>query len=175
VFLFTEEKGTTSVPPQPARHERHVPASRTLPRFCSGRPLGPCFVRALLHSCFFSTIPFRIRTSDKRAHKPRRIRSSKTRNLKSFRIRIYKKTGEGVPLRRYSAHSEPVLLCEGRQQAIHQAFAARRRQWTRREITGTLLDTRRVSPRARPPFPAIRIGSQCSQSFPFPSPITNRK
>jgi hypothetical protein len=101
------------VPPQPARHEPHVPASRTLPRFCSGRPLGPCFVRALLHSCFFSTIPFRIRTSDKRAHKPRRIRSSKTRNLKSFRIRIYKKTGEGVPLRRYSAHSEPVLLCDG--------------------------------------------------------------
>ena len=85
------------MPPQPARHEPHVPASRTLPRFCSGRPLGPCFVRALLHSCFFSTIPFRIRTSDKRAHKPRRIRSSKTRNLKSFRIRIYKKTGEGYP------------------------------------------------------------------------------
>jgi hypothetical protein len=57
---------------------------------------------------FFSVLPlltihdsrftnsFRIRTSEKHARKPCRMRTSKTRGLKSFRIRSYKKTGEGV-------------------------------------------------------------------------------
>ena len=43
-----------------------------------------------------STISFIIRTYEKRARNSRRIRTSKTRHLKPFRIRTYKKTGRGV-------------------------------------------------------------------------------
>src|SRR5580693_5550336 len=43
-----------------------------------------------------ATIPFRIRASEKRARNSCRIRTSKTRHLKPFRIRTYKKTPGGV-------------------------------------------------------------------------------
>ena len=68
-----------------------------------------------------------------------------------------------------------VLWFDGNEDSFlfYPTFAAGRRQWTRREIAGTLLVTRRVSPRARPPFPAVRMGSQCSQGFPFS--LTNHK
>jgi hypothetical protein len=138
---------------------------------------------------FFSVLPlltihdsrftnsFRIRTSEKHARKPCRMRTSKTRGLKSFRIRSYKKTGEGggVPPAVTSPTSRPYFFPRDGNKPFTQSFAAGRRQWTRREIAGTLLVTRRASPRARPPFRAIWIGSQCSQCFPFPSPITKRK
>jgi hypothetical protein len=41
------------------------------------------------------TISFTIRTYEKRARNPRRIRTSKTQDLKPFRIRTYRKTGRG--------------------------------------------------------------------------------
>jgi hypothetical protein len=44
------------------------------------------------------TKSFTIRTSTKRARNSRRIRTSKTQDLKPFRIRTYRKTGEGGPL-----------------------------------------------------------------------------
>ena len=40
---------------------------------------------------------FTIRTSAKRARNSRRIRTSKTQDLKSFRMNTYRKTGEGAP------------------------------------------------------------------------------
>src|SRR3984957_8112278 len=40
---------------------------------------------------------FRIRTYEKRARNSRKIRTSKTQDLKPFRICTYKKTGGGVP------------------------------------------------------------------------------
>ena len=42
-----------------------------------------------------ATIPFRIRTSAKRARNSRRIRTSKTQHLKPFGMNTYRKTGEG--------------------------------------------------------------------------------
>jgi hypothetical protein len=58
--------------------------------------------------------PFKIRTSAKDTRKPFRICTSKTRHLKSFRIRSYKKTGRGrAPVTvtsspRVSVHSAPL-------------------------------------------------------------------
>jgi hypothetical protein len=46
-----------------------------------------------------ATISFRIRTSPKRACNSPRIRTSKTQDLKPFRISTYKKTGGGGPNR----------------------------------------------------------------------------
>src|SRR5271170_1876821 len=59
-----EEKGSAPLPPQLARPERSVPSLLFLPRFC--RPLGPRFAHAFFHPFFFSTNPFRIRTSTAR-------------------------------------------------------------------------------------------------------------
>lgn len=44
------------LPPQPARHVRPVPASRSLPRFCSAGPLGP--VGGVYPELFGGVIPF---------------------------------------------------------------------------------------------------------------------
>jgi len=76
---------------------------------------------------FFSKL-FGIRTHEKRACKSRRIRTSKTRHLKSFRICSYKKKGGGGSPRLYrpyitrnptmdlspSGHRKLVDLCEPR-------------------------------------------------------------
>jgi excinuclease ABC subunit C len=57
-----------------------------------------------------ATIPFRVRTSAKRARNSCRIRSFKTQDLKPFRICSYKKTGEGEgPLFGRSCLSVPAL------------------------------------------------------------------
>src|SRR5271170_4236476 len=47
--------------------------------------------------CVLSSKPFRIRISKKYARNSRRIRTSKTQDLRFFRMNTYKKTGEGVP------------------------------------------------------------------------------
>jgi hypothetical protein len=157
------------LPPQPARPHASVSVSQPISRFCSGGPLGsrlslvpttlPAHTRTLprrerlplppvtIHQSQI-TKSFTIRTSENHARKPCRIRTSKTQHLKSFRIRTYKKTGGGgYPSFVISSTSSPYSLAR----EDNQAFASGPRQWTRREITGTLLVTRRVSPRAFPP------------------------
>jgi hypothetical protein len=47
---------------------------------------------------FRTAIPFRIRTYEKHAPNPRRMNTSKTKDLKPFRIRTYEKTPGGAPL-----------------------------------------------------------------------------
>src|SRR5208282_4970762 len=47
---------------------------------------------------FLTAIPFRIRTYEKPSPNPRRMNTSKTKDLKSFRIRTYEKTPGGDPL-----------------------------------------------------------------------------
>lgn len=75
----------------------------------------------LLRAIFFT-----IRTSEKHAPNPFRIRTSKTQDLKPFGMNTYEKTrGGGTPLPRYFAHPAPVLFCEERQ-ASHSAKLARR-------------------------------------------------
>ena len=54
-------------------------------------------------SCYPAPNPLRIRSSAKLARKPCGIRTSKTKDLKSFRIRISGKTPRGGP-----THAEPV-------------------------------------------------------------------
>ena len=49
----------------------------------------------------FATKHFRIRTYEKSARNPFGIRTSKTQDLKPFRMNTYKKTGEGVPFQRW--------------------------------------------------------------------------
>jgi hypothetical protein len=84
--------------PQPTRPDGSVSARQRLSCFCSGGPLGRCFAHTLLRRCFFSTIPFRIRTYEKHVGKLCRIRTSETQHLNSFRIRTYRKTpGVGGP------------------------------------------------------------------------------
>jgi hypothetical protein len=57
--------------------------------------------------------------------------------------------------------------------AASDSVLATRRQWTRREIAGTLLVTRRVSRRGSPPSPAVRA---CSSRGPTVSvSLTNHK
>jgi hypothetical protein len=177
------------LPPQPALRDGSVSARQPLSCFCSGGPSGSSFTRTLLRRCLFSTIPFRIRTYEKRACKPRRIRTSETRHLKSFRIRTYKKTPGGwgggprplfrplrprTPLRGPTSNStDPALCvrffsgstfdCRFQPSAVSIDLAGHSLcvtwRWTATPITGTLLVTRRVSPRARPPSPAVRMGS----------------
>jgi hypothetical protein len=59
-----------------------------------------------------AAIPFRIRTSPKRARNPFRIRTSETKDLKPFRMCTSKKTGRGGPPTHYSlptTHCSPVV------------------------------------------------------------------
>src|ERR1700676_1106122 len=72
-----------------------------------------------------STISFVIRTSAERARNSRRICTSKTQDLKPFRIRTYEKTPGGPPSVTSSAQ-RPYSLARGGQQVIQQAFAAGR-------------------------------------------------
>jgi len=51
------------------------------------------------HYSPLSTISFIIRTSAKHARNTSRIRTSKTQDLKPFRMNTYRKTGEGAPSR----------------------------------------------------------------------------
>ena len=95
MFLIAEEKGTILLPPQPAHPAESVPTSRFRSCPCSGGPLVPVFAHAFHRRCSSSTIPFRIRTSAKRACNSRRICTSKTHDLKPFRMCTYEKTGEG--------------------------------------------------------------------------------
>ena len=63
----------------------------------------------------FSAISFTIRTYGKHVRNPFGIRTSKTQDLKPFRIRTYEKTGEGVP--------RPVsLLCAGSAYSASQRY-----------------------------------------------------
>jgi hypothetical protein len=109
------------LPPQTSRTERFIPARRSLSRFCSGGPSCPSLGHTFLCPCFFSTIPYGIRTCEKHAGKPCRIRTSKTQYLKSFRIRSYEKTGEGVPPLVISSVPRPYSL-RGTAQAIQPSF-----------------------------------------------------
>jgi hypothetical protein len=70
---------------------------------------------------------FKIRTSEKCARKPRGMLTSKTLDLKLFRMSTYKKKGEGggVRLRRYFIRPPLVLICGGEQQAIQSSFRDR--------------------------------------------------
>jgi hypothetical protein len=52
-----------------------------------------------------ATIPFRVRTSAKRARNSCRIRSFKTQDLKLFRMNSCRKTGEGAPAIRSKCHA----------------------------------------------------------------------
>jgi hypothetical protein len=113
------------LPPQPTRPDGSPSARQPLSCSCSGGPSGPCFAHTYLCRCSFSTIPFRIRTSEKHARKPCRIRTSKTQDLKSFRIRTYKKTGGEGPLPAVtSSTSRPYSLARGA--ASHSAKLSRR-------------------------------------------------
>ena len=65
-------------------------------------------------SVHLATKSSRIRSSAKHTHNPFRMRSFKTQDLKSFRIRIYKKTGGGgqtrsaiAPSMRWKKNSPP--------------------------------------------------------------------
>jgi len=57
--------------------------------------LSRFFPALATHHSSLATIPFRIRTSGKLTRNSRRIRTSKTQDLKPFRIRTYRKTGVG--------------------------------------------------------------------------------
>jgi hypothetical protein len=65
VFLIAEDKGSTPLPPQPARPDGSSSARQPLSCSCSGGPSGRCFVPTYLCRRFFFTIPFRIRTYKK--------------------------------------------------------------------------------------------------------------
>ena len=65
----------------------------------SSRFLAP----ALEH--FSTAIPFRIRTSGTPANNSRRINTSKTKDLKFFRMNTYEKPGRGAPVRSHSPSS----------------------------------------------------------------------
>jgi len=99
----------------PSGSPRVHPAPRTarprlLPESATSLPLtSVCSVPSALKSPFapsaqskflshphLSPNSFVIRTSEIRPCNPCRIRTSKTQDLKSFRIRTYKKTGEGA-------------------------------------------------------------------------------
>ena len=140
------------MPSTSSRTDRSVLVPRSLPCFCSGGPL-----RVSPSVTLFLPYP-----------------SSPLSPLESALTRKPGLEG-GVPPAVTWSTSRPYFFARDGSKPFTQAFAAGRRQWTRREIIGTLLVTRRVSPRARPPFPAIRMGSLCFQSFLFPSPITKRK
>jgi hypothetical protein len=149
------------LPPQSARPVGSVSARQPLSCFCGGGPSGPSFAHTFLCQRLLTTIPFRIRTCEKHACKP-------------CRIRTYKKTPGGPPCR-YFVPSAPVLPFKGRQQAIQPNFRGGPRQWTGREITGTLLVTRRsLEEEIRHPQLSGRALPEVQQ-FPFPSPITKGK
>jgi hypothetical protein len=65
VFLIAEDKGSTPLPPQPARPDGSSSARQPLSCSCSGGPSGRCFIHTYLCRRFFFTIPFRIRTYKK--------------------------------------------------------------------------------------------------------------
>jgi hypothetical protein len=70
--------------------------------------------------------PFKIRTSEKRACKPRGIRTSETLDLKLFRMNTCKKRRSGrVGRRRYFVRPPFVLICGGQPQAIQPSFRDR--------------------------------------------------
>jgi hypothetical protein len=160
------------LPPQPPNCVRSAPPPVSLPRFCSGGPLGPCFRHAFLYPRFFSTIPIRIRTYAKHAHKPRRIRTSKTQHLKSFRIRIYEKTGRGVPPLVTSLTPRPYSL-----RGTAASHSTQLSPWDRDNgpITNSLVHCLSHGgfhhEHIRQPQPSRR--THCAvPSFPSPSPIT---
>jgi hypothetical protein len=65
-----------------------------------GYPLQPAifsFRNLTTRYSLLSTISFTIRTYEKRARNCRRIRTSKTQDLKLFRMNTYKNTGRGTP------------------------------------------------------------------------------
>jgi hypothetical protein len=149
-----------------------VSARQPLSCFCSGGPSGPSFAHTFLCPCFFSTIPFRIRTYAKRACKPCRIRTSKTQHLKCFRIRTYEKTPGGSPCR-YFVHSAPVLPCKGRQQAIQPSFRGGTDAMDPARNHWYIACHTEVSRRGNPPSPAVRA---CSSRGPTVSvSLTNHK
>jgi hypothetical protein len=97
------------------------------------------------------------------AANPFRIRTSNTQDLKPFRINTYKKPrGGGVlPDRITSSTRPPFNFARGDKPPIQPSLRnTGRRHWTPREITGTLLVTRRVSPRRNPPPPVLPAGSR---------------
>jgi hypothetical protein len=145
--------------------------------------------------CFFSTIPFRIRTYVKRTRKPCRIRTSKTQHLKSFRIRTYKKPPGGWPLpllrplrartplrgatsnpsiQRFASvfFSGSTFDCRLQPSAVSIDLASHSLcitwRWTSTPITGTLLVTRRSLEEEirHPQLPGVLFPR--SNSFRFP-------
>jgi hypothetical protein len=122
--------------------------------------------------------PFKIRTSKKRACKPRGIRTSRTLDLKLFGMNTYKKRrrGEGYGSCVTSFVLPSYSFAGDSSKPFSRASAIGWRRWTSREIAATLLVTRRASPRAIPPTTSRPGGLTVqSQSLPSLSPITKRK
>src|SRR5579859_5177373 len=91
--------------PRPAEHAGPFPSSFTN-------------LQTFQHSNFLTlpqAIPFRIRTYEKHTCNSRRICTSKTQDLKLFRMNTYEKNRGGVPRCRYFANPAPVFFCEERQ------------------------------------------------------------
>ena len=88
-----------------------------------GYPLQPAifsFRNLTTRYSLLSTISFTFRTYEKRARNSRRIRTSKTQDLKPFRMNTYKKTGRGAPVAHTSncALSLPHYLVT----SLHRSF-----------------------------------------------------
>src|SRR5580658_6860488 len=82
--------------------DRGVSAFSSSPCLCrcraSARPLLPSWTGRSLNPCshVLPTNTFRIRTYEKSTRNPFRIRTSKTKDLKLFRMNIYEKRGGGA-------------------------------------------------------------------------------
>ena len=93
-------------PTQLSRPSLRVLCVRRLPR--PGRGVKTRLQPHPTLSPLFTTKSRKIRTYEKRSHNPFRMNTSKTLHLKSFRIRTYKKTGEGPRGTDFSLRSLPV-------------------------------------------------------------------
>src|SRR5579859_1180667 len=114
-----------------------------------------------------SPLGFRLQTRPKRRKShpgARRRRGPLALSLAGWSTMVYRK---GQPRRKGTGYPSAALLRQpstrtllrgATSEPFGQAFATGRRHWTPCEITGTLLVTRRVSPRRNPLPPAIPAG-----------------
>src|ERR1700731_4052227 len=92
-YLMFASQTTHSPFPSPCHPERSEGSAFLSPSKCSAAASAP----HLFLLSPFSSNPFRIRTSAKRARNPFTMNTSKTKDLKPFRMNTYEKKGEGDP------------------------------------------------------------------------------